>query len=639
MLHVSFPSQRIPDRQPMGEAQALRQEGIGMKTKQPMVRSQLLQCAYAAGLILALVLVWLPVWAWAQDAAGPSEYRALSGIGSRVAVWIVAQIHLYFAAFVLGVPIFAVTVEFIGTRTNDPRYDQLAHDFTKLMSMAFSTTATFGAVLTFFLFGLYPKFMTFLASLFFPTMVVYVLLFFGEGFTLYLYYYGWEAMRRRKGLHLFLGCLLNAFGITLMFIANSWATFMMTPPTGVAEPGAGVGLWSLVDNYAWMPINIHRLLANVAFGGSIAAAYSGFRFLGARTMEERARYDWMGYIGNFIGVGALIPLPFAGYYLGREIYSYNEQMGISMMGGIFSWLFIIQAVLIGVLFLSANYYLWLGMERIPGAERYRGWIKFLLLILTLCVAVWMTPHSLVASLEEARKMGGAHHPLLGVLGVMSAKNTAVNLMILTTFLSFMLYKRANKVPTVPWARTGNAVEVLIFVVAAAIVVFYGIYGYFVPAVVRIGFSVYQVGAVLSTLIAITVIDIFLLKNAQVLGEIQWGRIPERAQYALFLLAVSFTWLMGLMGYVRSGLRMDWHVYGVMRDTSPDAYTPTMGFATSIVSVTVVIFLGLLAFIFWLGSLEEAHGQEEELGKDVASAFRPPLRPQPVTGSSGADAEG
>ena len=49
-------------------------------------------------------------------------------------------------------------------------------------------------------------------------------------------------------------------------------------------------------------------------------------------MEERARYDWMGYIGNFIGVGALIPLPFAGYYLGREIYSYNEQMGITPVG-------------------------------------------------------------------------------------------------------------------------------------------------------------------------------------------------------------------------------------------------------------------------------------------------------------------
>jgi cytochrome d ubiquinol oxidase subunit I len=86
----------------------------------------------------------------------------------------------------LGVPIFAVTAEFIGTRTKDPRYDQLAHNFTKLMGAAFSTIATFGAVLTFFLFGLYPKFMNYLAELFFPIMVMYVLLFFGEGFTLYV---------------------------------------------------------------------------------------------------------------------------------------------------------------------------------------------------------------------------------------------------------------------------------------------------------------------------------------------------------------------------------------------------------------------------------------------------------------------
>ena len=610
-----------------------------MMTKRTVVRSRFEHYALGLGLTLGLALLLLPLWAWAQDAGAPVEYRAFPGIGSRVAVWIVAQIHLYFAAFVLGVPIFAVTVEFIGMRTKDPRFDQLAHDFTKLMSIAFSTTATFGAVLTFFLFGLYPKFMNFLAALFFPTMVTYVLLFFGEGFTLYLYYYGWEAMLQRKRLHLLLGCLLNVFGITLMVIANSWATFMMTPPTAVAEQGANIGLWTLVNNYAWTPINIHRLLANVAFGGSIAAAYAAFRFLGARTLEDKARYDWMGYIGNFIGVGALIPLPFAGYYLGREIYAYNEQMGISMMGGIFSWLFIIQAVLIGVLFLSANYYLWLGMERIPGAERYQGWIKFLLLILTLCFAVWMTPHSLVASLEEARKMGGAHHPLLGVLGVMSAKNTAVNLMILTTFLSFMLYKRGNKVPTVPWARLGNAVEALIFALAAGIVIFFGIYGYFVPAVIRVGFSVYQVGAVLFTLLAVTVIDIFLLKDARILGAIQWGKIPDRAQYALFLLAVSFTWLMGLMGYVRSGLRQDWHVYGVMRDTSPDAYTPTLGFATNIVSITVVIFLAFIAFIFWLGSLEERPGEVEELEKEAEAAFRPPLRARPISGNPGSGAEG
>ena len=55
----------------------------------------------------------------------------------------------------------------------------------------------------------------------------------------------------------------------------------------------------------------------------------------AEADEERAHYDWMGYIGNFIGLGALIPLPFAGYYLGREVYSASPVMGNIMMGGAF----------------------------------------------------------------------------------------------------------------------------------------------------------------------------------------------------------------------------------------------------------------------------------------------------------------
>jgi hypothetical protein len=35
-------------------------------------------------------------------------------------------------------------------------------------------------------------------------------------------------------------------------------------------------------------------------------------------------------------------------------------------------------------------------------------------------------------------MGGSTHPVLGFLRVMSAKNTAVNILILTTFMSFLL---------------------------------------------------------------------------------------------------------------------------------------------------------------------------------------------------------
>ena len=45
----------------------------------------------------------------------------------------------------------------------------------------------------------------------------------------------------------------------------------------------------------------------------------------AKTPEERAHYDWMGYVGNFIAISTFIVLPFAGYWLGREIYAFNQR--------------------------------------------------------------------------------------------------------------------------------------------------------------------------------------------------------------------------------------------------------------------------------------------------------------------------
>jgi cytochrome bd ubiquinol oxidase subunit I len=545
-----------------------------------------------------------------KDAAKPyveAEYRAFPVIGSRVAIWIVAQLHLLFAAFVLAVPIFALIIEFIGYKTKDKRYDKLAYEFTKLLSVSFSLTATFGAALTFMLIILYPKFTNYMMSVFSPTFLPYVVLFFFEAFFLYTYYYGWGKFSPR--IHLLLGLGLNLVGTGIMLIANAWVTFM-TSPAGVSEKGAVISTWQAVHNFTWMPINVHRIIANVAFGGSIAGAYAAVKFLQAETDEERAHYDWMGYIGNFVAISAFLPLPFAGYWLAKEIYAYSQTLGLTMMGGAFSWLFIIQAVLIGNLFLGANYYLWLGMGRVEGAQNFQKYIKYLLIVVTLCFMVWATPRSIIATVSEVRAMGGSAHPALGYLGVMSAKNTAVNILILTTFMSFLLYRRTGKTPTVPWAKTGNAIQLAIFGTAAAIVIGLGITGYFVEAKVRIGLSVPQVSSVLLAMISITAIDIPLYRKAKMLGEVQWGKIPAISQYVLIFIAVTFTWLMGLMGYVRSGLRQHWHVYGKVRDTSVDAFTPTLGFATKVVSVTVLIFFALIGFVFWLSSLHDKKDWEE-----------------------------
>jgi hypothetical protein len=267
---------------------------------------------------------------------------------------------------------------------------------------------------------------------------------------------------------------------------------------------------------------------------------------------------------------------------------------------------------------------------VAGVQPLQKWIKYLLIAIALCFMVWATPRSIIATVSELRAMGGSSHPILGFLGVMSAKNTAVNILILTTFMSFILYRRTGKTATVAWAKTGHAVQLFLFAGASIFVIFLGVYGYFVEASVRISLSVPQVGSVLFAMVAITIIDVFLFRNASRTGEVRWGHIPAISQYVLIFIAVTFTWLMGLMGYVRSGLRQHWHVYGIIRDTSVDAYTPTLGFATQVVSVTVLIFFVLIGFVFWLSSLHDRPDYKRQNGQsphgplltaDVAEAER------------------
>jgi len=533
------------------------------------------------------------------------DYPVIAGVNGRVFVWLAAQLHLWFAAFVLAVPIFVFIIEAIGMATRDKRFDNMAYEFIKVTITAYSITAILGGLLLFGLLLFYPHVLQYMSSIFKESMFYYALLFFAESACLYIYYYGWHWLQggTKKWIHLTIGLMLNAVGTLLMFLANAWVTFMMSP-AGVDPAGVFTGdTWAAMHNFLWNPINLHRVIANIAYGGSIVGAYAAFKFLSARSKEHRAHYDWMGYNANFIAIAALLPLPFAGYYLTAEIYAYSQQMGITLMGGIFAWLFIIQAVLIGTLFLSANYYLWCGMGRSDGAVRYNRYIKYLAIVIVGAFLVWFTPHTLILTNAELKGLGGPYHKYLGPLGIMPAKNTAVNIMILFTFLSFVFYRRANKIPTVAWANTGNTIQVALFTAGIINILFLGIYhGYFTNTVYKVAASIPQVLTTLSIIVLSTVIDAMMYKGAKQVAPLHWGRVPDRSQYALFLLAVSFTWLMGLMGYIRSGIRQHWHVTNVFRDNSADAFTPTLGYAANVVSVGTIIFIAMVIFVFWLSTV-------------------------------------
>ncbi len=541
----------------------------------------------------------------------PTEdgYRFFPFVGSRVWVWIIAQLHLNFAAFVLGVPIFAVAMEFLGWRRSDERLDRIAYDFTKLFTLAYTLTAVMGSVFLVSLPLLYPKFIDHMMKILGPTWWLYIIVIYGEVFVCYYYFYSWSRMKDKKDIHIGIGVLLNIFGILLLLITSAWVGFMTTPG-GVNEAGELVSRWRAIHTYMWLPLSLHRLIANVVFGAGIAAAYAAYRFITSRTDEERAYYDWMGYTSAMISIGASLLLPGVGYLLGVEIYSFNEQMGIQLMGGFFAWLWVMQAILNGAILFFINYYLWISLRKMPGGERYFKYVKFLFIVFLLGYAVWLTPHSMALSLEEARRTG-AYHPALGKLGIMASKNTAVIISYLATFLSFAIFRMSNKEPTVPWAKKGNRMRLLILVVSTVSILALGVYGYLVSSGVRVKvLSPIQFGIFFLSIVGLYLLDHFMYKGARIIGEPRWGKMPERSQYALIAVTVTFTWLMGMLGYMRAGARQNWHIYGIIENTSPDAYLPTHGAASIIITLVTLLFFLLIAFIFWsIMKLEKIVGEK------------------------------
>ena len=79
-----------------------------------------LQASLPVAIVVAIGLIAIAIEPLAAQGYTPREYGDFPVIGSRAAIWIAAQLHLFFAAFVLGVPMFAVVAEAIGIFSSDP---------------------------------------------------------------------------------------------------------------------------------------------------------------------------------------------------------------------------------------------------------------------------------------------------------------------------------------------------------------------------------------------------------------------------------------------------------------------------------------------------------------------------------------
>ncbi len=600
-------------------------------------------------------LTWCTVWlqaggpaAWADSgtdvyfgtpgeaqgpaAPGPEDtvYPRIGSFDSRLLVWFVTQQHTYFGGFVLALPLFCALLEFLGLVSKKPalslRYDGLARDLAKVGLLALSVTAVVGSVMLAMFILLYPTFMKYMGGTFKSFMPVYAAVFVGESLLLIVYYYSWNRMAEPglKWIHAAMGVLTNVFGTTFLLLANSWAAFMMSP-AGVDAQGRYLGnSWHLLHSALWNPLNVHRFLADIMSGGAVVLAYACYRFFTSKTEEERAYFDWVGHIFLFVTVCALLPMPIAGYWLMRSVYSFSQSMGVTMMGGLLTWLFVVQALLIGALLLGVNYYLWQSMARIKGGERYQPYYQFILGGLTLALFIWLTPHTVMMSPSEVKAMGGAQHPVVGNYGIMSSKNGAINVMILLTALSFLYYRRANRTMTVSWVTKGNIIIGTLYTIGMLNVIWLSLYGFYLPAKIRVGLSAPQALTTFTVIVAGVLINRAMLKGSIVHGPVQWGKIPVRGMVVLFGLAAAFTWVMGLMGYIRSSGRLAWHVSDLMADVSPWAFTPDLEFAAKMVTLNMVVFWGAVLVLFWMCQ----RGQQPAMGEAYDLDKTPSLAPAP-----------
>ncbi len=507
--------------------------------------------------------------------------------GNRTAVWIVAQLHTLLGAFILGAPMFIVMAEWLGHRKQDPRYDRMAQEITKITVILFSMTALTGGLFIFVLLAAYPQFTTWFINQFYLIFaVIYPLLFIVGTIVLYAYFYSWDAWKgEKKGRHIALGVLLNLLCLATMFVINGPTSFMNTPvrSEGVSpmEALAAATLWDKIANTSWMPLNLHRIDGNVAFGGFVVGLIAAYMYMGAQKREDRAYYDWMGFVGNLIAVGAMLLQPFTGLLLAYEMCDYDFSFCPYMMADQLSMFFEMQGAVVGVMFLGCNYYVWLSLRRIEGVEQVRmtALAPLMMVLSPVVMVVVFTEYWIPDPMSLAFLIPFVLSPF--ILGRFVPMTVSVQTVMKIGFLMVVVSDALWVIPN-GFAATGAKMAEDVQLPEAWEV---------------LGKMPTKLGAIFS-LVFVTVINYIVYGRAVQRGTIAWGKIDGVSQFVLIFLAFTSIWTMGLMGAVRSLLRKFFHAYNLVPDFTAESFTPTLSYSAWLITgITVFFFIVVSVAVF------------------------------------------
>ena len=233
--------------------------------------------------------------------------------------------HILLVSTSIALAFLISVADFLSIRGHDPTYEALARRLTKVLVISFGVGTASGIVMAVELVGLFPSFMTLVAST--GAMVLFyaeISAFFLEVLALVLYVYYWNAFKGRYthwmvSLLVIAGTLASAVFITMV---NAW----MNTPAGFDATtfiNSGFKTISGVQPYADFltasgPNQIFHVLATTLLAGSmVLGSYFAYWFIRSRDPGEKAT---CGRALKILGAIAIITVILSGI-------SGSEQMG------------------------------------------------------------------------------------------------------------------------------------------------------------------------------------------------------------------------------------------------------------------------------------------------------------------------
>jgi hypothetical protein len=290
----------------------------------------------------------------------------------------------------------------------------------------------------------------------------------------------------------------------------------------------------------------------------------------------------MGFVAVWIAVGGSLLQPFTGLLLAYEMCDYDFSVCPYLMADQLSMFFVVPGMMIGLLFLGINYYSWLSVKRIEGAEKVRMTILApIALVAVLPVTMWvMDVYWIPDPMSLAFLLPLVLSPfLLGrfVPGTVSAR-TVIKIGFIVMLVSDAVWLTPSG-----FVATGNDMPDELKLPEG--------WDYLASMPAKL--------SAIIVLVFVTVVNYVLYNRTIKQGTILWGKIDFVAQFVLIFLAFISTWIMGLMGAVRSLLKKYFHAYSLVSDFTVESFTPTLSYSAwwiTGITVSFIVIVTLAALV-------------------------------------------